>query len=244
VGTARPPDDGRVNAPGKTSLLQPRLVAVGLLALALVGCDVAAATPLDDATPANPTASALAQATSAPPVATTTPLSGAPKTTAAPATPAPATPTPVLLVIPSLTPPKTTAPVTPVPTVAPPPPPPPTPVPTVAPTPVPTPVPTVAPTPVPTVAPTPVPGPKVTVLPSTSGTRGSSFTLQLSGWPAGRVTETVTNPAGAVKTATITIGTNGTGSATFSTKSTDPVGVYTLRFDMGTIHLSTSITVR
>jgi outer membrane biosynthesis protein TonB len=242
VETARPPEDGHVNAPGKTSLLQPRLVAVGLLALALVGCDVAAATPLDDATPANPTASALAQAPSAPAVTTTTaPLSGTPKTTAAPATPAPVTPTPVLLVLPSPTPPKTTAPVTPVPTVAPPPPPPPTPVPTVAPTP----VPTVAPTPVPTVAPTPVPGPKVTVLPSTSGTRGSSFTLQLSGWPAGRVTETVTNPAGAViKTASITVATNGTASATFSTKTTDPAGVYTLRFDMGTIHLSTSITVR
>jgi len=105
-------------------------------------------------------------------------------------------------------------------------------------------VPTVAPPP-PTPVPTPVPGPKVTVLPSTSGTRGTTFTLQLTGWPAGRVTETITNPAGAViRTTSITVATNGTGSGTFSSKGSDPVGAYTLRFDMGTIHLSTSITLQ
>ncbi|HEY8817518.1 MAG TPA: hypothetical protein VIM25_01705 [Candidatus Limnocylindrales bacterium] len=59
------------------------------------------------------------------------------------------------------------------------------------------------------------------------------------------MTETITNPAGAViKTATITVATNGAATATFSTKATDPVGAYTLRFDLGTIHVSTTITLK
>jgi outer membrane biosynthesis protein TonB len=245
VETEPSPEDGPVTAHRGTVWLQARSIALALLScVAVAGCDVADATALDVNTAVDPNAPAVGTQAPVPAaVATGTTAPGttnAPRATVAPSTPPP-TKTPVLLLLPSPTPTKTVTPVTPVPTIAPPPPPPPTPVPTVAPTP----VPTVPPTPVPTVAPTPVPGPKVAVLPSTSGARGTTFTLQLTGWPAGRVTETVTNPAGAViRTTSITVGTNGTGSGTWSTKGSDPVGTYTLRFDMGTIHLTTSITLR
>ena len=210
-----------------TAWLQVRSIALALLScVAVAGCDVADATALDVNTAVDPNAPAAgtqAPVPAAVATATTAPATtDAPRATVAPPTPAPPTKTPVLLLLLSPTPTKTVTPVTPVPTIAPPP-----------------------PTPAPTVRPTPLPSPKVTVLPSTSGTRGTTFTLQLSGWPAGRVTETVTNPAGSViRTTSITVGTNGTGSGTYSTRGSDPVGAYTLRFDMGAIHLSTSITLR
>jgi outer membrane biosynthesis protein TonB len=239
VATGGRPEDDPVTAHRGIAWLHVRSIALALLScLAVAGCDVADATALDVNTSADPNTPAVVTQVLAAPVATgtTAPVStapNAPRATVAPATPPPPTKTPVLLLLPSPTPTKTVTPVTPVPTIAPPPPPPSTP------------APTVAPTPVPTVAPTPVPGPKVAVLPSTSGTRGTTFTLQLTGWPAGRVTETVTNPAGAViRTATITVATNGTGSGTFTTKTSDPVGAYTVRFDMGSTHLTTSITLR
>ncbi|HSW94977.1 MAG TPA: hypothetical protein VLI88_02335 [Patescibacteria group bacterium] len=220
-----------------------RAVALALFScVAIAGCDVADATALDANTVVDPNAPAVRTQAPTPAAATgattgtNAPATNAPRGTVAPTTPPAPTTTPVLLVLPSPTPTKTVTPVTPVPTIAPPPPPQPTPVPTAPPTP----APTVAPTPAPT------PAPKVSVLPSNTGTRGSSFTLNLSAWPAGgRVTETVTNPAGTViKTATLTVGSTGTASTTFTTKPSDPVGAYTFRFDLGTIHVSTAITLK
>jgi hypothetical protein len=91
--------------------------------------------------------------------------------------------------------------------------------------------------------PAPPTGAKVTILPASSGKLGSSFLLQLGGWPAGRVTETVTNPSGIPKSAFLTVGQDGTSSATFQTQTSDQIGRYIFRFDMGTLQVTTSIDI-
>ena len=172
--------------------MQPRLVAIALLAAALIGCDVAASTPLST-TPGGPAASAGVPGV---PGGTAAPASGAPGSTPAPATTAPAEQTAA-----PTAPPRTNPP---------------------------------------TQRPT---GAKVTILPASSGKLGSSFLLQLSGWPAGRVTETMTNPAGIPKSAFLTIGQDGTSSVTFQTQTSDQIGRYIFRFDLGTVQVTTSIDI-
>jgi hypothetical protein len=173
--------------------MQPRLVAVALLALALVGCDVAASSSPLEPTPGDPGSSA------APVVPGATAVPGG---SGAPATGAPATQAPT--------------------------------------------APTTAPTAAPRTNPPPPPsGAKVVSLPSNTGPIGSMFLLQLTGFPAGRVSETITNPAGVPKVAFITAGADGATSVTFQTQLTDQPGIgkYTFRFDSGTVSVTTTITV-
>lgn len=101
---------------------------------------------------------------------------------------------------------------------------------------------TVAPPPA-TVAPPPVPVARVTVLPASSGKLGSSFLLQLSGFPAGKLTTTITNPNGIPKAQLGQIGADGTASVTFSTTLVDPTGRYTFRFDAGPTSVTAAIQV-
>src|SRR4029077_13448841 len=104
---------------------------------------------------------------------------------------------------------------------------------------------TTAPTAPPRTNPPPPPptGAKVTILPASSGKLGSSFLLQLSGWPTGRVTETMTNPAGIPRSAFLTVGQDGTSSVTFQTQTSDQIGRYIFRFDLGTLQVTTSIDI-
>jgi hypothetical protein len=94
------------------------------------------------------------------------------------------------------------------------------------------------------VAPPPT-GAKVAVLPGNTGPLGSMWLLQLSGFPPGRVTETITDPRGVPKSVYLTAGPDGSASATFQTALTDQPGVgrYTFRFDSGAISVTTAIEV-
>jgi hypothetical protein len=69
--------------------------------------------------------------------------------------------------------------------------------------------------------------------------------LQLSEFPAGRVTATTTDPNGIPKSAFIAIGADGNGSLMFQTQLNDQPGIgrYTFRFDEGTLSLTTHIDV-
>jgi hypothetical protein len=171
--------------------MQPRFVALGLIATILVGCD-AGATATGSTTPTvRPAASASGSVRAG---------------TAAPASVAPApTPEP-----PAPTPAPTTAPRT----NAPPPPP-------------------------------PAAAAKVTVLPASSGQLGSTWLLTLSGFPPGRVVETITNPNGIPRSAFLTAGPDGSVSTTFQTTLSDQPGVgrYTFRFDSGPTSITTTIEV-
>ena len=86
---------------------------------------------------------------------------------------------------------------------------------------------------------------KVEVLPANSGPVGSPFLLWLTGFPPGRVVETITDPNGMPKSAFVTAGADGSASVTFQrTQSDQPgVGKYTLRFDSGPVSVSTVIEV-
>jgi hypothetical protein len=69
--------------------------------------------------------------------------------------------------------------------------------------------------------------------------------LSLTGFPAGRVTATITNPAGIPKSQFLTAGADGSASMTFQTTLTDQPGVgkYIFRFDGGGASVTTSIEV-
>jgi hypothetical protein len=105
--------------------------------------------------------------------------------------------------------------------------------------------------PQPTTAPAAPPPPppasvaKVTVLPGPSGPLGSAWLFQLTGFPPGRVNETITDPRGIPKNALLTVGPDGSASATFQTSVNDQPGAgrYQFRFESGSISLTTSIDV-
>jgi hypothetical protein len=86
----------------------------------------------------------------------------------------------------------------------------------------------------------------VKIIPGNSGPLGSTFLLNLSGFPAGgRINETITNPAGVPKAALLTAGADGATSTTFQTTLSDQPGVgrYTFRFDSGTTSVTTTIDI-
>jgi hypothetical protein len=85
----------------------------------------------------------------------------------------------------------------------------------------------------------------VSILPSNSGPLGSTWLLSLTGFPPGRVTETITNPNGIPKSQFVTAGPDGSASVTFQTALTDQPGVgrYFFRFDGGSSSVTTFIDV-
>jgi hypothetical protein len=175
--------------------MQPRFVALVVLAVALVGCDAGASSTAETTPSVRPSASGSSRAGSAVPGS------------AAPATSAPAATT---------EPPASTVAPTAAPRTNPPPPPPPP----------------------PSVA-------KVSVLPGNTGTLGSTWLLSISGFAAGRVVATITNPAGIPRSQFLTTGADGSASMTFQTTLSDQPGVgrYIFRFDGGGASVSTSIEV-
>ena len=91
----------------------------------------------------------------------------------------------------------------------------------------------------------PAAGAKVAVLPASSGPLGSTWLLTLSGFPPGRVTQTITDPRGVPKSAFVTAGSDGSASVIFQTALTDQPGVgkFTFRFDSGSVSVTTVIEV-
>lgn len=85
----------------------------------------------------------------------------------------------------------------------------------------------------------------MSVLPSSTGPLGSTWLLSLTGFPAGRVTATITNPAGIPKSQFLTAGADGSASMTFQTTLSDQPGIgkYIFRFDGGGASVTTSIEV-
>jgi len=88
--------------------------------------------------------------------------------------------------------------------------------------------------------PGPVTGARVSVSP-TSGRAGSTFVFQFAGFMPGGVNVTFTGPTGVTRTLGASVALNGTGSFTYTTKSTDVVGHYTVKVDGGGFSASTAI---
>jgi hypothetical protein len=82
----------------------------------------------------------------------------------------------------------------------------------------------------------------VSVSPST-GKAGSSFVFQFTGFKPGTVNVTVTYANGTSKGFTSSAGTSGSGTFTLTTRRSDPVGTYSLRFVGGGFSVTTTIQV-
>lgn len=88
--------------------------------------------------------------------------------------------------------------------------------------------------------PGPVTGARVSVSP-TVGKAGSSFVFQFAGFMPGGVNVTFTGPTGVSRTLGASVGLDGTGKFTYTTKTTDAVGGYAVKVDGGGFSASTSI---
>jgi uncharacterized protein YfaS (alpha-2-macroglobulin family) len=80
----------------------------------------------------------------------------------------------------------------------------------------------------------------VSVSPST-GKVGSAFVFQFTGFKPGTVNVTVTYANGTSKGFTSSANAGGSGTFTFTTKKSDPVGRYSIRFVGGGLSVTTTI---
>lgn len=74
-----------------------------------------------------------------------------------------------------------------------------------------------------------------------AGKAGSSFVFQFAGFMPGGVNFTITGPTGVSRVLGASVALDGTGRFTYTTKSTDVVGGYTVRVDGGGFSASTAI---
>jgi len=88
--------------------------------------------------------------------------------------------------------------------------------------------------------PGPVTGARVSVNPAT-GRAGSSFVFQFAGFMPGGVNFTFTGPTGVSRTLGASVGLDGTGSFTYTTKTSDVIGTYAVKVVGGGFSASTSI---